>query len=158
MVRDDEERRLVVDFGQYLRQRAVHRAVEVLDGPLDLGRRVGLVQRMLGVHRPPHHMGVLVDAGEVEVEEAVVKVGQRFLETGEAFTQHDFGLCEVLLLLEDAVREGLRIFGEPLGVVPARASGDLRRVAARRAYGQRRLEGVDVDGGDVEPEMGPHLF
>ena len=80
------------------------------------------------------------------------------VEEGQALLEDQLGLLDVLLVVEDAVVEGLGVAGQALGPERADVAGDLGAEALRVGHRGGLVLGVDVDRRGVELEVGAHLL
>ena len=117
------------------------------------GRIVG---GMLGVARPPADVADLIHVAEVVEQEAAllfeVAVEHVAVLLGNLVAR-DLRLGQELLRREDALRQGLRVLGHPLGVEAVHRLGQLGREVGRRRDGRRGRHRIVIDRAHVELEL-----
>ena len=71
-------------------EHAVHLSVEHVYRIPHLRFGTGIVQRMPWIHRPKHHMRILIDTREIEKEQTFVEAVKFMIEGVQAFFENDF--------------------------------------------------------------------
>ena len=94
-------------------------------------------------------MRVQIEARKIEEEQSLLKFRELRIERAAVFGQHRPRLFEILLVVENAVREGLGIFRNALRMVLANFFRQIARVTGGRGNRQRRIRRVNIDRRNV---------
>src|SRR5439155_27147644 len=69
---------------------------------------------MFRVREPPQHVGIEIQAREIEEENSALELWKLRIEDPAMFSKHSLRLLEILLVVEHAVGPGLRVLGDAL--------------------------------------------
>ncbi len=110
MVREHHHRGLVVHVLHHLSQHLIDLLIELWQcGPI-FRRERGIIFRMFRVDQAPQHVRIQIKAGEIEKEQAGMKLGKLGIENLAMFCQDGVRLLQIFLVVENSGRAGLRVF------------------------------------------------
>jgi len=132
--------------------------VYIQDGILEFGRQSLIIDGIGGIHMPPEYVLALVGAGNIKKEQPGFKILQFMLEHSLAFLQDKSILVKVFMVVENIVVQGLKVSRKPFGIEGAEFFLKLFAVAGRSGDGEGGVGRIDIQGGDVEFEVGTHLL
>src|SRR5437667_9872225 len=107
---------------------------------------------MFRVREPPQHVGIEIQAGEIEEENSALELRKLRIEDPAMFSKHSLRLLEILLVIEHAIGPGLRVLGDAL---PMELAGFLRehsRIFRTSSNQQSRICRINVHGHTVQPK------
>ncbi len=153
VVREDDERRVVIQLAHGLREDGIELHVELLD---EVGVRRILLRVVRGVrrvHAPPHGVLALVERAEVEVEQPIVELRQLVSVARQPLVEHDRRLLDELTVAEHAVLERLGVLRHVLRVEVTDRVDQFLAVALRVCDRQDLVGRVDLYGRNVQLEL-----
>ena len=156
VVRHDDERRVVVHHLEHAPQRLVHFFVERADAvPQQLVR---FMERVRGVGVVVEHVRALVDTREVEEQQSLVEGVEKVVQCAPPLAEDELRLVPELASTEDPLRERLGVLGELLRVERAQHVVEVSRPSIGVRERHRRVFRVDLQGADIQLEIGSHLL
>ena len=107
---------MIVHALHYFAQDLVDLLIKLGQRRTIVGRKRGVVFRMLRIYQPPQHVRIKIEAGKIKEEHAGTEFGKLGVENLAMFRQHGSRLLQIFLIVENPGRQGFGIFGNTLGV------------------------------------------
>ena len=137
-----------------LAHQVVHAAVEIVDHVAALEQRLlgpGGVSRVdVAPERVLEPVGAVEDADAKPARHLVERIEEHRL----ALAVHVETLLDELIVVDDVLVQGPRVFGQPERGERPLLLGQVDGVNRRIAHRHRGMLGIDVDRGDIQPELG----